>query len=213
MSKGPVPPATPPPAAPAAKAKAKAQPTPAPTTSGGGGSGGLSFALALSNLDEAEDLAYGTAFAGFGMGAENGSVPLECQPMREFIAANSSCPYDQVDIELLRAAQATDEMRVSKLDFMLILRQHATSDMAILEKFEGVANGGEAITSEECRTALMLFKDDMGAPAGCMDEAHWNQVYDVVMSNAEANVSREAFRDYCFKEARIANLVHFAKLK
>lgn len=195
-------------AAPAPKAKAQAKASPG--GGGGGSSEGLSFELVLSDLEQAELLAYGTAFSSFG--AQEGSVPLDCAPLKEFLQTNSNCPYDQIEEVLLNFAMKYEpELKITQTDFMDILRQHATSDTEVLNRFMGL-NGGEPVSCEDCRSALLMMKLDMGAQATSVREERWETIFDSVMRNAEATVSMEAFRDYSFKVARIANVVHLAKV-
>jgi len=211
------PPATTPTTAPAVKAQPKAAPASSGGSSGGGGnasSDGITFDMVVNDLEKAETLAYGTAFASFG--AADGKVPIDSVPLRQFLETNSGCPYEELDTVLLSAASSNPEgeaMHITESQFIGILRQTALPEAMVLEKFMNLTGGeSEVVPCEECRTALFFLKNDLGAQATSVREDRWEAVMDAAMSSAEPTVSMEAFRNFCFKEARIANVVHLAKV-
>jgi len=215
-------PATPPQTPTSTAPAAQAQATAAPPSSGGGSSGrggnassdGVTFEMVVTDLEKAESLAYGAAFTSFG--PAGGKVPIDSAPLRQFLETNSGCPYEELDTVLLSAASSNPEgeaMHITESQFIGILRQTALPEAMVLEKFMNLTAGeSEVVPCEDCRTALLFLKDDLRAQATSVREDRWEAVMDAAMSSAEPTVSMEAFRNFCFKEARIANVVHLAKV-
>ena len=169
------------------------------------GAGGISFAEILQDLDKAENMVFGSAFAAFGFD----QVPMSNQAIREFIATNSSLGMDDVDVATLRHAPADGDMHLTLDSFVKILREHAVVDGKVLERFMSLSSNQETIDSQECRSGLLMFKEDLG-PDSVRDD-RWEQVFDVVMHDAGAVVSMENWCNYCKKVARTARVVHLSK--
>eukprot|EP00429_Kryptoperidinium_foliaceum_P065677 CAMPEP_0176069682 /NCGR_PEP_ID=MMETSP0120_2-20121206/34793_1 /TAXON_ID=160619 /ORGANISM="Kryptoperidinium foliaceum, Strain CCMP 1326" /LENGTH=229 /DNA_ID=CAMNT_0017403319 /DNA_START=80 /DNA_END=769 /DNA_ORIENTATION=+ len=172
---------------------------------------GLTFELAVTDLEKAEKLAYGSVFANFGPSA-SGYVPVNSELLIDYVSANTCLPYTDIDTVLLTAAQNNDEMAIKLENFLKIMQDNSIQEGMVLERFLGLSDNGEAIQSSECRSGLLMLKEELGAAAASVGEARWELVFDSVMANAEATVNMDAWTDYCRKVARIAHVTHAAKL-
>jgi len=188
-------------------------PKPAAATAAGG-KGGLTFASVLANLEDAEQMVYGTSFQAFNSG---NPVPYTHEGLMDFVATNSAISFQDMDTELVRVASANEDMQINVNDFMKVLRENAASDTAMLESFLNLAasspGGSEAIEASECRSGLlMFFNDQLGPQVVAMSEQRWEAVFDAVMSDCGATVSMDAWTNYAKRVARVVRVVHLAKL-
>mmetsp|Transcript_29593 Transcript_29593/g.78351 ORF Transcript_29593/g.78351 Transcript_29593/m.78351 type:complete len:222 (+) Transcript_29593:63-728(+) len=168
--------------------------------------GGVTFDSLLEDLSGTEEMVFASAFTGFGGGGDG--VALDSQPMREFLMTNSSLGPDDVDFELLKAGG--DAMVLTSATFLGLLRDNAASEQAMLEHFLTLGDG-EAVSSQECRSGLMLFKEANLGDMGKLDGSRTDKLLDAVMSDAGAQVNMEAFVEYCRKVARVARVAQLTK--
>lgn len=173
--------------------------------------GGLTFAMVLTDLEQAELMVYHSAFAGFSGGGN--PVTVDNAALRDYVATNSVLNVEDLDVELLKAASSNEEMVITQADFLKLLREHAASESQVLERFLGLSTDGESITSQDCRSGLLLFTtENMGALTTPITEARWDSIFDVVMGDSAPMVPMEGWSNYCKRVARIVRVTHLAKL-
>merc|ERR1719215_234116 len=175
------------------------------STSAVGSAKGLNFDLALQDVAKVEEQIYSKAFASFASG---NAVPLDNVAMRDYIATNTALGWNDVDTKLL---EKQDNMKISKTTFMQIMRQDACSEQLALERFVGLCGGGDSLTSSDCRTGLIMVKEELGIPDAVKD-ARWERVLDAVMRDSDMTISMENWLAHCNTMARIARAVQLAQL-
>jgi hypothetical protein len=182
--------------APAPAAYAAPAPPPVPTRP----TTQVTFDFILSDLESAEQVAYGEAFTsctGGGSTAQMDNVSL-----RSFILNNSIIAPDDLDPHLIQVADDSDAITVD--GFLHVLRENAVSDTATIEQFLGMASNQETVAAEECRSGLLLFSQrTVGAQ---LSEEKWDRVFNTVMWDADVTVSLEKWIFYCKVVARIIRL-------
>jgi len=189
-----------------------AAPVPASATASGANSGGLTFASVLDNLEEAEQMVYGTSFQSFNAGSP---VPYTDDRLKDFVATSTSLNFADMDGELVRvvSGNADGDLQVNLDNFLSILRDNAVSESAALERFLGLASGADDVDSGECRTGLLMFSNDfLGPQAVAISQDRWDQIFDSVMSDAGPTVSMEGWTNYVKRVARIIRVAHAARL-
>lgn len=192
-------------------------PPPAPrpaAASAGGSTGGLTFASVLADLEDSEQMVFGSSFQAFNSG---NPVPYTHDGLKDFVATNTAVSFQDLDTELVRVASANEDMQVTVSDFLAVLRENAASDTAMLESFLNLAasspGGSEAIEASECRSGLlMFFNDQLGPQVVAMSEQRWEAVFDSVMSDCGPTVSMDSWTMYAKRIARVIRVVHLAKL-
>lgn len=162
----------------------------------------------LSNLEGSEDVMYGNVFATFP-GGLNGKVGLDCMAMRDFICTNSSVSMDDIDMELIKVA-GQDDMMLSRDGFLHLLRDFSVSDSDVISHFMGLSADSESLSSEECRSGLLLFAQQK-LHASYSDD-RWECIFNIVMWDAGVTVSMEQFMNYSKQTGRIARLLRFAQV-
>lgn len=176
-----------------------------PAASSGGGVVG--FDLILSDLDSAEQLAYGEAFAKLDT-HHIGCVALDNAGLREFIKANSWICESDLDVELLKVG-SLDDGGLSLPNFLQLLRENALSDTVGIEAFLGASSDGVTITAQDCRShLLMLAQRRLHAQFG---EDQWDRIFNTVMMDADVVVPMEQWITYSNQVARIVRLARYAQ--
>jgi len=163
----------------------------------------------LSNLEGSEDVMYGNVFATFP-GGLNGKVGLDCMAMRDFICTNSAVSMEDIDMELIKVA-GQDDMMMSREGFLHLLRDFSVSDSDVISHFMGLSADSESLSSEECRSGLLLFAQEK-LHASYSDE-RWECIFNTVMWDAGVTVSMEQFMNYAKQTGRIARLLRFAQVQ
>jgi len=172
----------------------------APTTS-------VSFDYILSDLEGAEQVAYGEAFVVCS--GSKSTAQMDNVSLREFMLNNSAIAPDDLDPHLLQVA--SEEGALTMDGFLHVLRENAVSDSTILEQFLGMtSNGnGETVAAEECRTGLLLFSQ-RHMSANFMEEK-WDRIFNTVMWDADVTVSMEKWMFYCKVVCRIIRLSQYCR--
>jgi len=163
--------------------------------------GKVSFDLVLSDLESAEQLGYGTAFAKFGANA-GGFLPLDCAAMRNFIIKQTVIGEDDIDIELLRTASLEDGLSLA--NFLQILRENAIAEAAGIEEFVRMNSDGMTVPSQDCRSHLLLFAQRR--LDANFDDDQWDRIFNVVLMDADITVTMEQWITFCKHIARIVRL-------
>jgi hypothetical protein len=165
----------------------------------------ITFDYILSDLEGAEQVAYGEAFSICAGGKQ--VSPMDCVPMREFILNNTCITADDLDPHLLQVA--TEETTITVDGFLHVIRENAVSDTSTIEQFLGMSQNGETVAAEECRSGLLVYSQrDLGANFA---EEKWDRIFNTVMWDADVTVSMEKWRFYCKVVARIIRLSTYAK--
>jgi hypothetical protein len=165
----------------------------------------VTFDFILSDLEGAEQAAYGEAFSLCADGAA--TAQMDNTSMREFVMNNSIITVDDLDPHLIQVA--TEETTITMDGFLHVLRENAVSDTATIEQFLGVASNGETLPAEECRSGLLLFSQrQMNAN---FSEEKWDRVFNTVMWDADVTVSMEKWIFYCKVVARIIRLALYCR--
>jgi len=162
----------------------------------------------LSDLESSEETLYGEAFAMFP-GGLSGFVGLDSAGMRDFLCTNSAISMDTVDMELL--IQASTDEGLSGSGFVHLLREFSVSDSESIAHFLGLSSNGETLTSEECRTALLLFGQQK--LAGNFTDERWETILDTVMWDASMTVTMEQWISYCKLIGRILRLLRYMQVR
>lgn len=183
-----------------------APPPPARNRGGGRGRPGLTFDDVMSDLVTAEFQAYGGAFESFAGGA-----PVGCDhaQLRDFLLSNSALSSNDLDMELLKAANS-DTMQMDQSSFVQLMQDHSCSDGDALGAFANISSDGQSLASEECRTGLLLFAQDKLAAS--YDEQRWDRLLNMVMMDAGPTVQMEQWLLYCKKVARYIRLIRYCQL-
>lgn len=165
----------------------------------------VSFDFILSDLEAAEQVAYGEAFSTCASGKD--TATMDVLPLREFILNNSFITTDELDPHLLQVASEEGALTVD--GFLHVLRENAVSDTGTIEQFLGMATNGETVAAEECRSGLLLFcQRQMNAN---FSEEKWDRIFNTVMWDADVTVSMEKWIFYCKVVARIVRLAQYAR--
>jgi len=192
------------------QARRSVAPSPARAPASGTANSTLSFDLVLSDLNKAEELAYGSAFAGFAPSTAGG-LGTDCEKLREFVATNCCVPYEELDMALLKAASGNGDLKISLSDFLTLMRDNAIHEGLVIERFMSLAGeGSPSVSASDCRTGLYMIKDELGAAGSAVGDGRWEAVFDVVMSSAAPTVELESWTTYCKQVARIARVTHVA---
>jgi len=165
----------------------------------------VSFDYILSDLEAAEETAYGEAFSLCSGG--NSTAQMDNTSLRDFIITNSSVGAEDLDPHLFQVA--TEEMSLTVDGFLHVLRENAVSDTTTIEQFLGMASNGETCAAEECRSGLLLFSQrHLGAN---FSEEKWDRIFNTVMWDADVTVSMEKWIFYCKVVARIIRLSMYCR--
>lgn len=164
----------------------------------------VTWDLICSDLDSAEQIAYGGAFASFG-GSDASPLAMDCEPMRNFIVDHTTLTLDDLDPALFQVAP---EFSVTLEGFLQILRENANNDGQSLEQFVGMSSNGETLMSEEARSGLLLFSQrDLQAD---FSEARWDTIFNSVMRDTAISVDMEQWLVCCKRVARTVRLARYA---
>lgn len=162
----------------------------------------------LSNVERAEEVLYGEAFAMFH-GRRNGCVGLDSATMRDFICTNTCISMQDIDVELLKVASSEEGLSLN--DFLRLLREFPVSDGESIMQFMGMSADGESLVAEECRSALLLFMQQ--AFATNFSDERWERIFNTVMWDAGVTVSMEQWILYCKLTARIVRLLRYLQIQ
>jgi hypothetical protein len=165
----------------------------------------VSFDYILSDLESAEEVAYGEAFSICAGGKQ--IAPMDCVPMREFILTHTCIAPDDLDPHLLQVA--TDENTLTVDGFLHVIRENAVSETSTIEQFLGMSQNGETIAAQECRSGLLVYSQrDLGAN---FSEEKWDRIFNTVMWDADITVQMDKWMFYCKVVSRIIRLSSYAK--
>lgn len=157
-----------------------------------------------SNLEDSEEMVYGEAFAVL-LGGQSGYVGLDSAVMREFICANSTISTSDIDFELLKVASPDEGL--SRDAFLALLREFPILEADSISRFLDLSTNGEDMGSEECRTGLLMFGQDV--IASNVGQLEWEKVLDTVMIDAGVVVKMEQWIMYCKLMGRIVRLSRY----
>jgi len=181
---------------------------PMPAQSAGAAHQDVSADDILSNLEGSEEVMYGDVFSSFPGGLD-GKVGLDCMAMRDFICTNSAVSMEDIDMELIKVA-GQDDMMLSRHGFLHLLRDFSVSDSDVISHFMGLSADSESLSSEECRSGLLLFaQQKLHAD---YSDSRWECIFNTVMWDAGIAVSMEQFMNYAKQTGRIARLLRFAQV-
>jgi hypothetical protein len=165
----------------------------------------------LADLESSEAHLYGEAFSKFPGGA-SGSVGLDTLAMRDFLCTNSTISMETIDMELLIISSPDEGLPAS--GFLHLLREFPVSDAdSIAQWLELTSNSDiiETLSSEECRTALLIFGQQK--IAGSFTSERWEQILDTIMWDAGMTVSMEQWMCYCKLIGRILRLLRYTQVR
>lgn len=162
----------------------------------------------LSNLEGSEEVLYGDAFASFP-GGRNGVVGLDSTAMRDFICTNSAISMQDVDMELLKVA--SPEEGLYRDAFLHLLRDFPVSESDAISQFLGLSADGERLASEECRSGLLLFSQQM--LSSNFSEDRWECILNTVMWDAGMMVPMDQWISYCKLIGRTVRLLRYAQVQ
>lgn len=160
----------------------------------------------ISNLDDSEEMVYGEAFSML-LGGHNGYVALDSAAMREFITNNSVISTGDIDFELLKIA--SPEEGLSRDAFLTLLREFPIVEADSISQFLNLSVNSEDLSSEECRTGLLMFAQENVASNGSQQE--WESILDTVMSDAGVVVKMDQWITYCKIMSRILWLSRYVQ--
>lgn len=106
--------------------------------------------LMLTDLDMWEDIIYGDAFDEISCHAD--SVALNNMQVRVYILRNSTLTEDEIDVQLVSVAP---QLRLTRENFVKLLRSHAGCDRIAINHFMVMSNNGETMDIEACRLSLI----------------------------------------------------------
>jgi len=165
----------------------------------------VSFDYILSDLEGAEQVAYGEAFAICAGGKS--TAQMDNTSLREFVINNSAINADDLDPCLLQVA--SEENEITADGFLHVLRENAVLDTTTIETFLGMTSSGsgETVAAEECRSGLLLFSQrQMSAN---FSEDKWDRIFNTVMWDADVTVPMEKWIFYCKVVCRIIRLSQY----
>jgi hypothetical protein len=160
----------------------------------------------LTNLEDSEEMVYGEAFSML-FGGQNGYVALDSAAMREFISSNSVISKDDIDFEMLKIASPDEGL--SRDAFLMLLREFTIVEADSISQFLNLSANSEDMSSEECRTGLLMF--GQGNIASNMSQKEWESVLDTVMSDAGVVVKMDQWITYCKLMSRTVRLSRYAE--
>jgi len=167
----------------------------------------VTFDLVLSDLEQAEDQAWGSAFKQFD-DSKRGSVQMDHVLMREFLIENSALTMDTLDTALLRLLDEDGGVDVGK--FLMVLRTNAVDEGQTIEQFMNLARENDSIPSEDCRSGLHMFGTQWLQTN--FSQEQWDRIFNVIMMDAGAVVPMEQWHNYSLNLGRITRLVNYCKI-
>eukprot|EP00747_Dinoflagellata_sp_TGD_P188914 gnl/TRDRNA2_/TRDRNA2_48584_c0_seq1.p1 gnl/TRDRNA2_/TRDRNA2_48584_c0~~gnl/TRDRNA2_/TRDRNA2_48584_c0_seq1.p1 ORF type:complete len:254 (-),score=40.44 gnl/TRDRNA2_/TRDRNA2_48584_c0_seq1:15-731(-) len=171
---------------------------------GGSGGSGISLDLVLSDLERAEEITYGQAYADFPA-----PVMLDTPSLRDFALENCAISQDDLDLDFMRMG-ATLEDGVSLEVLLLLLRENAVPEALLLNQFLSISGDGEHLGAEECRQGLYsLGTREMGAQ---FTEEQWDRILMTVMMECDSTVMMDQWIVCSKRIARIIRLTRYAGL-
>lgn len=191
----------------AANTAPEAPPPPAASanSSGGGGDNKLVFDKILSDLEGSEMKVYGDVFASFNRFHPGDPVGLDDQGCREFLQMNGS--FDDLDMAMLQAANS-ETMMLDLGGVVQLLRNNSLADGEILGQFSMLSSDGMSLSSEECRTGLILMAQEK-LNERCFADDQWDCILTMVMMDAGPSVSMEDWMRYAKTVSRYVRLVQY----
>merc|ERR1712061_910311 len=163
----------------------------------------------MGDLESSEGIAYGEAFTGFKPEA-NGLVPLDNDALRCFLAAGTSIPEADLDLDFVKCG-ALDAGGLSQEKFLQLCRDNAIDEGATIEEFLGASNdGGVTVSAEDCRSRLLaMAQRRLGAQ---FTDPHWEQIFSQVMVNADVKVPMEQWIEFSKQIARTVRVCQLARI-
>merc|ERR1719487_1723498 len=146
-------------------------------------------------------MVYGEAFSML-LGGCDGYVGLDSPMLRDFISSHSVIDADSIDFELLKVASPDEGL--SRDAFLELLREFSIPEASSISQFLNLSGNGEDMSSEECRTGLLLFGQE--SMAGSLSQQKWESILNTVMSDAGVVVRMDEWIVYCRCMARIIRL-------
>jgi len=192
-----------------ANTASEAPPPPAASANSSGGAGGgdnkVIFDKILSDLEGSEMKVYGDVFNSFSRYGSGEPVSLEDQACREFLQMNGS--FDDLDMAMLQAANS-ETMTLDLDGIVQLLRNNSLADGEILGQFQMLSSDGMSLSSEECRTGLILMAQEK-LNERCFADDQWDCILTMVMMDAGPSVSMEDWMRYAKKVGRYVRLVQY----
>lgn len=161
----------------------------------------------LSNLEGAEEILYGGAFAKLA-GQRMHTIGLDAPAMRDFVCTNSALSMENIDVELLRVSSPDEGL--SREWFLVLLREFTISDSDSITHFLGISADGETLLAEECRSGLLFFAQQK-LSANFSDD-RWECILNSVMWDADITVKMEQWMKYCTIMSRMVRLMRYAQV-
>eukprot|EP00928_Gymnodinium_smaydae_P046457 TRINITY_DN30954_c0_g1_i1.p1 TRINITY_DN30954_c0_g1~~TRINITY_DN30954_c0_g1_i1.p1 ORF type:complete len:313 (-),score=84.47 TRINITY_DN30954_c0_g1_i1:125-1063(-) len=162
---------------------------------------------ALSDIDAAEVEVYEPIFQSM---AVDGRAPLDSLAVKRFLLKNSALTRDEIDTEILKAAeQAGDDFCLALPGFLKLMRDNAINDDETFQQFVNLTNNGEDITCEDCRSGLRTVAEQKLGPR--LSDDVFERVLNTVMLDAGVVVKMEQWIAYGRKMARILRLLMLTK--
>lgn len=177
-----------------------------------------SLDMVLADLDQAEHIVYVKKFTSFGVRA-TGFVAMDCVPLRNFLIDCGGINNEDLDVELLHALSSQEESAsfadgLNFKTFLGLLRESPAAETIAIGQFAGLSNDDETIGSEDCRSGLALFGQELGAPGAYatdkFNDGQWDQILDAIMAEANTVVKLEKWIAYCKMMARILRVAYCA---
>jgi len=162
----------------------------------------------LADLESSEEALYGDAFARFP-GCSSGLIGLDSAAMRNFLCTNSAITMEMIDMELLIIS--SPEEGLSQSGFLHLLREFSVSDSDSIAHFIGLSANGETVSSEECRTGLLVFAQQK--LSSHFTDERWEHILDTVMWDASMMVTLEQWMCYCKVIGRILHLLRYMQVR
>lgn len=180
------------------------QPSPARPVEG---SGAITFQSVVDNLEEAEQMVYGTVFQDFNSG---NPVAINHEKLQDFVATNSALTMENIEVELMQAASVTEDMQVTQDIFRGIMCGNAVSEAAVFTFFSNM--GVDQVDSGDARSGLVSGCSELLGPvAASINQDKWDNILDSVLAGCDPMVDMQAFTNYTQRVARIIRIVHLAK--
>lgn len=114
--------------------------------------------LVLMDVEHAEEVVYGGAFAEFASGADD--VSIDTAALKSLVTQSTSIREEDLAIELLKAAP---DLRLSLPGMLALIRECAAPDEPALARFMEVAAGNDTADADKCRAGLpKLMQEVLG---------------------------------------------------
>merc|ERR1712087_491319 len=97
--------------------------------------------------------------------------------------------------ELLRAGG--EDFCLSMPMFLKLIRDNSAADSDVIGRFMNTSADGDTISSEDCRSCLLLFTHETLAVE--LSDARWEDAVDAIMANTGVSINMETWLESCKK--------------